>query len=363
MKRRLIIAAVIVLCAISCLWAQASGESMAKDTRELVAFTDDLGRTVMVPEDIDSVTPTGSTAQVILLTFDPTLIAGLTTGMDEAEYAYHPGLSKDIPVLGTFYGKKANLNKEALIVADPDVVVDIGEIKGSVGEMIADLDALQEQIGIPVVFIENYLAHSEDTYLRLGELLGDEERARSLAKYAGDAVDFASLMDQMHGGRITFYYSSAVDGLEAIPEGNFHGEVLEAVGGVNVCPSRRRLQDGDGPLERLGQSRSRQDRQSLSRAGAHRELDRQSAIDKPSGRNILGRMDVLWRRGRHRCLRKGQGILRAVLRLHDSAGGSGKVLNLTSDGAWKRAPCPCSDKLHHSAAVQTAPLGGKAHQV
>ena len=71
MKRRLIIASVIVLCALSCLWAQASGESMAKDTRELVAFTDDLGRTVMVPEDIDSVTPTGSTAQVILLTFDP----------------------------------------------------------------------------------------------------------------------------------------------------------------------------------------------------------------------------------------------------------------------------------------------------
>ena len=237
MKRRPIIATAIVLCALSCLWAQASGESMAKDTRELVAFTDDLGRTVMVPEDIDSVTPTGSTAQVILLTFDPTLIAGLTTGMDEAEYAYHPGLSKDIPVLGTFYGKKANLNKEALIVADPDVVVDIGEIKGSVDEMIADLDALQEQIGIPVVFIENYLDHSEDTYLRLGELLGDEDRARSLAKYAGDAVDFASLMDQMHGGRITFYYSSAVDGLEAIPEGNFHGEVLEAVGGVNVCPS------------------------------------------------------------------------------------------------------------------------------
>ena len=228
----------ILLTSFMCLNAQGSGESATiADERQMVSFTDDLGRTVNVPSDIISVTPSGSMAQVILLTFDQSKISGLTTAMSEEEKVYYPDLNDDIPVLGTFYGKKANLNKEALIVVNPDVVIDIGEIKGSADEMISDLDVLEEQIGIPVVFIESYLADSAHTYIRLGELLDDEERGNELASYAEEAIAFAEDMKKSFGGTVSFYYSSSVDGLEAIPSGNFHGEVLEAVGGVNVVPS------------------------------------------------------------------------------------------------------------------------------
>lgn len=228
----------LLLTVLSCLSAQGSGESTSSASeKHMVSFTDDLGRTVNVPSDITSVTPSGSMAQVILLTFDQSKISGLTTAMNDEERAYYPDLNDDIPVLGTFYGKKANLNKEALIVVNPDVVIDIGEIKGSADEMISDLDVLEEQIGIPVVFIESYLADSANTYIRLGELLGDEERGKELASYAEEAVAFAEDMKELFGGTVSFYYSSSLDGLEAIPSGNFHGEVLEAVGGVNVVPS------------------------------------------------------------------------------------------------------------------------------
>ena len=228
----------LLLTVLSCLSAQGSGESTSSASeKHMVSFTDDLGRTVNVPSDITSVTPSGSMAQVILLTFDQSKISGLTTAMNDEERVYYPDLNDDIPVLGTFYGKKANLNKEALIVVNPDVVIDIGEIKGSADEMISDLDVLEEQIGIPVVFIESYLADSANTYIRLGELLGDEERGKELASYAEEAVAFAEDMKELFGGTVSFYYSSSLDGLEAIPSGNFHGEVLEAVGGVNVVPS------------------------------------------------------------------------------------------------------------------------------
>ena len=236
MKRIAIIMLVFIL-ALGTLGAQGAAEVDTNAAEETRSFTDDLGRTVEVPSSIDSVAPSGSMAQVILLTFDASLIDGLTTSMDSEEAAYYSGLKTDIPVLGTFYGKKANLNKEALIVVDPDVVIDIGEIKGSTDEMVSDLDVLQEQIGIPVVFIESYLADTGSTYRRLGELLGDEARGEDLAAYADEVVAYAADIKAELGGQVTFYYSSAVDGLEAIPEGNFHGEVLEAVGGVNVCPA------------------------------------------------------------------------------------------------------------------------------
>ena len=230
------ILAMLLVLFTSLMYLSAQGnieDTSAASERQMVSFTDDLGRVVDVPADIGSVTPSGSMAQVILLTFDQSKISGLTTAMSDEERAYYPDLNEDIPVLGTFYGKKANLNKEALIVVSPDVVIDIGEIKGSVDE----LDVLQEQIGIPVVFIESYLADSAHTYTRLGELLNDEERGNELAAYAEEAITFAEGTKEAFGGEVTFYYSSSVDGLEAIPSGNFHGEVLEAVGGVNVVPS------------------------------------------------------------------------------------------------------------------------------
>lgn len=236
MKRILSVIAALILIMMP-LMAQGGVETAQTQNKEMKSFTDDLGRTVEVPSVIDSVTPTGSTAQVILLTFDQSRITGLTTAMSDEEWKYYPGLNKDIPVLGTFYGKKADLNKEALIVVNPDVVIDIGEIKGSEAEMIADLDTLQEQIGLPVVFIESYLADSAHTYTEIGQLLDDEQRGKELADYASQAMEFANTIKEKMGGTVSFYYSSATDGLEAIPEGNFHGEVLEAVGGVNVVPS------------------------------------------------------------------------------------------------------------------------------
>lgn len=54
------------------------------------------------------------------------------------------------PELGQLYGGKGEMDLEALLAADPDVVIDIGETKNGMKE---DLQALTEQTGIPFVHI------------------------------------------------------------------------------------------------------------------------------------------------------------------------------------------------------------------
>ena len=65
-----------------------------------------------------------------------------------------------------------------MAAAAPQVIIDTGEAKKGAKE---DLDALQEQLGIPVVFIEAKLSDYGAAYERLGEMLGVQERGAELA--------------------------------------------------------------------------------------------------------------------------------------------------------------------------------------
>ena len=56
-------------------------------------------------------------------------------------------------MLGQLYGN-SDLNLEELAAADPQIVVDVGEAKGSIAE---DMDGLQRQAGIPAVHVDAYI--------------------------------------------------------------------------------------------------------------------------------------------------------------------------------------------------------------
>ncbi len=201
-------------------------------------YTDDLGRTVTIPDTIERVVPSGNLSQMILYSITPEKIVGWSSQLSgSAKEEYFSQDTVNLPVFGTFYGRKANLNKEALMAAAPDIVIDMGEIKGSKESMIADLDSLQRDIVTPVIFIEAYLDNTPDVYRKLGALLEEEERGERLAAFAEDAIEMARSARESITSPVTVYYSSSPDGLEAIAEGNFHGEVIEKVGAKNVVPS------------------------------------------------------------------------------------------------------------------------------
>lgn len=230
--KKLTVILTVLLLSVAVLFAQGAAEAaMAEET---FVFTDDLGREVTLPVKIDRVAPSGSMASAFLVAFDPDLFVGITTKPSAVETEFFGSEYASLPVLGTFYGKKANLNREALIVAAPQVVIDVGEIKGSTADMISNLDKLQSDIGIPVIFIESYLKGIADTFARMGEALHREERGNELAEFAQEAVDYALSIADKVTDTADFYYATDQDGLGAIPRGNFHGELLETVGGNNV---------------------------------------------------------------------------------------------------------------------------------
>ena len=216
-----------------------------------VPFTDSLGRTVELPDRIERIVPSGNLAQMVLYSLAPKRIAGWSSKLSGSAEEYFIQDTVTLPVFGTFYGKKANLNKEALMAAFPDVVIDMGEIKGSREAMINDLDKLSGDIMIPVIFIEAYLDNTPEVYRTAGKLFGLEDRAEELAVFAEDAIGMAANAREKIDDPVTVYYSTSPDGLEAIAEGNFHGEVIEKIGAKNIVPSSFGESGGSISMEQL----------------------------------------------------------------------------------------------------------------
>ena len=146
---------------------------------ETRVFKDDLGREVTLKQKIDRVAPSGNPAQVMLHVFEPNKLVGVASKFSKGTEKYISDQLKNLPEFGAFYGKKANLNMEAVINAKPDVIIDMGEKKKGIEE---DLNKLQEQLKIPVVFIELTLEKLPEAFDRLAEVLGNKERGKELTE-------------------------------------------------------------------------------------------------------------------------------------------------------------------------------------
>lgn len=133
-------------------------------------FTDSVGREVSLPSVLKKIAPSGPLAQIVLYTAVPDKLVGVARPFSKAAAGYMDKKALDLPVFGQFYGKNANLNMEALLKAAPSVIIDIGEKKKTINE---DMDKLQEQLGIPCVFIEASLESLPQTYEKLAELFGE----------------------------------------------------------------------------------------------------------------------------------------------------------------------------------------------
>ncbi|NLD33479.1 MAG: ABC transporter substrate-binding protein [Clostridiales bacterium] len=212
-----------LLCCLLALALLMPALSLAQDA---VTFTDSAGRSVQLPQNIERIAPSGPVAQMVLMSIAPERMVGLATPFDRGEEAYMANL-KDLPVIGQLYGTRGDLNLEELARLDPQVIIDIGEPKGTVGE---DMDALQEQIGIPCVHITMHLNDAGDAYRMLGELLGAQEKAQSLAAYCDEVYARAQdIMGKVGGNKASLLYSLGDAGLNVIARGSFHAEVLDLV--------------------------------------------------------------------------------------------------------------------------------------
>lgn len=165
-------------------------------------FTDSVGREVSIPAVLNKIAPSGPLAQIVLYTAVPDKLVGVARPFSKAAAGYIDKKVLELPEFGQFYGKNANLNMEALLKAAPNVIIDIGEKKKTINE---DMDKLQEQLGIPCVFIEASLESLPQTYEKLAELFGESytaEMSESLVSEennekaeASDASDAAAVSE------------------------------------------------------------------------------------------------------------------------------------------------------------------------
>ncbi len=191
---------------------------------ETVLFTDDAGREVEVPKDITRIAATGPLAQIVLFALAPEYFVGTSSAWSK-EAEEFLGDYYDLPVLGQLYGS-ADLNLEQLAAVDPQVIIDVGEAKGSIAE---DMDATQEQLGIPTVHIDAYTDTFADAYRKLGALLGLQERAEELATYCEKVYGRAQSIMETVGeeGRVNLLYLLGEDGLSVIAGGSYHAEIID----------------------------------------------------------------------------------------------------------------------------------------
>lgn len=209
-----------------CIGVSANADNAETATRE---FTDDCGRTVMLPEKITKVAVSGPLAQIYVFPLCPDNLVGFCSSYSEDAAKYINEKYLDLPELGQLYGGKGTMNLEEVLAAAPEVIIDVGEAKGTIVE---DLDALTEQVGIPFVHIDATVATAAEAYNRLGELLGVSDKADQLSAWCSDMYgDLTAIMEKVDadGARKKLAYCLGPEGLNVLAQGSFHAQPLNLV--------------------------------------------------------------------------------------------------------------------------------------
>lgn len=232
---------------------EAPAEEPAEEAAaETITFTDSSGREVELPASITKIAPSGPVATMILAAFAPEKLVCVGTSISENQTPYlYDGIA-DLPVTGQLYGGKATLNLEELLATGAEVIIDLGDFKKSIAE---DLTALQEQTGLPCIFLEADVAHMADAFRSLGSILGKEERGEELAKLVEETMTMAAensakITDDQ---RLSVLYSSGSDPLGTNAEGSSQAQVLGIVGATNAVVVEDVTSKGGGNMINMEQ--------------------------------------------------------------------------------------------------------------
>ena len=211
--------AVVMVLSLAACGTQSSPQT--DDTTRV--FTDSVGREVEVPAQIDKVALSGPMAQIVLFALCPDKLVGVSNAWSTEAEQYLDEKYFTMPEIGQLYGGKGELNLETLLQSGAQIVIDVGEPKGSIAE---DLDALQEQTGIPFVHITATTETTGDAYRMLGDLLNMKDEAETLAAYCEKIYDrTVSIAGSVEKANVL--YVTGDMGQNVIAAGSYHAEILD----------------------------------------------------------------------------------------------------------------------------------------
>ena len=224
------------------LFAQGAYEEAYKET---VIFVDSSGRSVEIPKDVEKVAPSGAVATMFLSAFAPERMCTVSGSPSSDQMKYLPPVLSELPETGQMYGSKANLNLETLLASGAELVIDLGDYKDGIAD---DLDSLQNQIGIPVIFIEANLPNMAQAFRTLGQILSKEERGEELGAFVDETLAMAKENSAKikEEERVSVMYTSGADGLATNAKGSTQAQVLDIVGVDNAIVVEKVSDKGGG---------------------------------------------------------------------------------------------------------------------
>jgi iron complex transport system substrate-binding protein len=190
------------------------------------AVTDATGRALQVPAKVARVFPAGPPAAILLYTLAPELLLGWPRANRPEECAY---MLPDIcarPEVGRITGRGNTANLESVIALKPDLILDVGSTSAT---FVSLAERVQEQTGIPYALLDGRFDGIAESYRKLGELIGRQDDAEKLARYAEDTL---KTIEQRIGAiapdkRPRVYYARGPRGLATGLGGSINVETIE----------------------------------------------------------------------------------------------------------------------------------------
>jgi len=200
-----------------------AANSDSAGTRE---FTDSAGRTVILPENITRIAPSGQLAQIFLLAIAPDLLVTKSYDYTGDNAKYVPDYIADLPNVGQFYGK-GDFNAEEVARLNPQVVIDCGDPKDTIAD---DMDGITEKTAIPAIHITGKLDTSAEAFRTLGKLLGREEKGEQLARYIEKILALGDeILAKIPEKARAIYVNDSEGTIYAIMRGSIHADVFDYI--------------------------------------------------------------------------------------------------------------------------------------
>ncbi|MHC2000373.1 iron ABC transporter substrate-binding protein [Methylobacterium sp. CM6241] len=197
-------------------------------------FVDAAGRKVEVPERARRILAAGPPASVLLYTLAPETMIGWVRAPSPDEAAFLTPETRGLPAYGRLTGRGNTANVEAVLALKPDLIVDVGSTTPTYASLA---DRVQAQTGIPYILLDGSIDRTSETYAKLGDLVGVQERARDLAAHAEAMI--AEVKDRIASipadRRPRVYYARGPRGLETGVSGSINTEILDLAGARNVA--------------------------------------------------------------------------------------------------------------------------------
>jgi iron complex transport system substrate-binding protein len=204
----------------------ASAALLAPGSAFAETVTDSAGRAVPVPAKVGRVFPAGPPAAILLYTLAPHLLLGWPRANRPAEREF---LLPDVggrPEVGRITGRGNTANLEVVLSLKPDLILDYGYISPTFTSLA---DRVHEQTGISYALLDGRFGAIAASYRTLGALIGRQEAADSLARYAEDTVKTitARIASVPRDKRPRVYYARGPRGLETGLGGSINVETIE----------------------------------------------------------------------------------------------------------------------------------------